>query len=151
MLLGAVAGLIAVGGSSALVFGAGTTHLLATLARSQSEGDWSSIPGAITNRLHLPAAGHVATWLLATVFLGVTLRLLRNVRRGALDWIDGAAWATLVLLVASSSLLPWYVVWLLPLAALARDERLRTGALVLSGLVLGVQLLGYIPHGLPLV
>jgi len=38
------------------------------------------------------------------------------------------------------------VVSLLPLAALGRDRRLAHAALVLSGVVLGVQLLGYIPH-----
>ena len=41
-----------------------------------------------------------------------------------MDWIDGAGWATVAMLVAASSLLPWYVAWLLPLAALASDRRL---------------------------
>jgi len=64
-----------------------------------------------------------------------------------MDWIDGAGWATLVMLIASSSLLPWYVAWLLPLAALGHDRRLVRTAVVLTGVVQGIQLLGYIPHG----
>ncbi len=65
--------------------------------------------------------------------------LLRRVWRGQIDWIDGAGWATLAMLVASSSLLPWYVAWLLPLAALGRDRRLATTAIVLTGVVQGDQ------------
>ena len=36
-----------------------------------------------------------------------------------------AGWATLAVLVASAWLVPWYVLWLLPFAALAADRRLR--------------------------
>jgi hypothetical protein len=53
------------------------------------------------------------------------------------------------MLVAASSLLPWYVAWALPLAAIGSDRRLLRAVLVLTGVVLAVQLLGYIPHGGP--
>ncbi len=43
-----------------------------------------------------------------------------------------AAWATVALLVTLSWALPWYVLWLLPLAALAGGRRLRTVALALG-------------------
>jgi hypothetical protein len=72
--------------------------------------------------------------------------LLIRVGRGQLDWLDGAAWATLAMLVTAGSLLPWYVAWLMPLAALSRDQRLRRTALILSGVILAIQLIGYIPH-----
>ena len=51
------------------------------------------------------------------------------------------------MLVAASSLLPWYVAWALPLAALGRDRRLARAAIVLTGVILGIQLIGLIPHG----
>jgi hypothetical protein len=35
------------------------------------------------------------------------------------DWLTGAGWATVALLASLGWLMPWYVVWLLPLAALA--------------------------------
>jgi hypothetical protein len=41
------------------------------------------------------------------------------------DWLTGAGWATLALLASLGWLMPWYVVWLLPLAALASNVRLR--------------------------
>lgn len=46
--------------------------------------------------------------------------------------LTGAGWATVALLVTLSWVLPWYVLWLLPLAALAGSRRLRTVALVLG-------------------
>ncbi|HEX5308358.1 MAG TPA: hypothetical protein VFW38_04685 [Solirubrobacteraceae bacterium] len=55
--------------------------------------------------------------------------LLSYRRREALT---GAGWATVALLVTLSWVLPWYVLWLLPLAALAGSRRLRTTALVLG-------------------
>jgi hypothetical protein len=68
--------------------------------------------------------------------------------RGQLDWIDGAGWATAALLVAASSLLPWYVCWLLPLAALATDRRLFKVALAITCVVQAVEMLGYVPPSL---
>jgi hypothetical protein len=52
------------------------------------------------------------------------------------DWLSGAGWATLALLVSLGWLMPWYVVWLLPLAAIAANARLRAAALAVSVLVL---------------
>jgi hypothetical protein len=60
--------------------------------------------------------------------------LLRRVWIGELDWITGAGWATVALLLTASSLLPWYVVWLVPLAALSSDRRLWLTAIVMTGL-----------------
>ncbi len=41
------------------------------------------------------------------------------------DWIVGAGWATLALIASLAWLVPWYVIWLLPLAALATSLSLR--------------------------
>jgi hypothetical protein len=48
------------------------------------------------------------------------------------DWIAGAGWSTAALLASLAWLVPWYVVWLLPLAALSRSVRLRRVAIVLT-------------------
>jgi glycosyl transferase family 87 len=45
------------------------------------------------------------------------------------DWLTGAGWATLALLASLGWLMPWYVVWLLPLAAIASNPGLRRVAL----------------------
>jgi alpha-1,6-mannosyltransferase len=129
-------------------FGAGPLHIIATVSKGQSQGDWHSIPGFITTRLGLGDVGHIMALLLAAVFAVTLLWLLRRVWRGQLDWIDGAGWATAVLLVTASALLPWYVAWLIPLAALASDHRLWRTAIVMTGVVQLIQVLGYIPHGI---
>jgi hypothetical protein len=147
LALGALAGLAAVAALSFAVFGSGAFHLLATVRQSQSEGDWESIPGVIGTRIGLPGVGRIVGDVLAVGFVIVTCRLLVSVWRGTIDWIDGAGWATLALLIAASSLLPWYVAWMLPFAALARGRRLAQTALVMTGIVQGIQLLGYVPHG----
>jgi uncharacterized membrane protein len=61
------------------------------------------------------------------IVLVVGYQLLR--RR---DWLAGAGWATLALLASLGWLMPWYVIWLLPLAAIASDVKLRRTALAAS-------------------
>jgi hypothetical protein len=127
--------------------------MLATLKQTQNEGDWHSIPGFVTSRLGLGTGtlGHTAGYLLGAVFLVVFCWLVWKVWRGELDWIAGAGWATVAMLVTASALLPWYVAWLLPLAALAGDRRMWRTTIVLTGVVQGIQMLGYIPHASSLV
>lgn len=48
------------------------------------------------------------------------------------DALTASGWAMLATLVTTSWVLPWYVVWVLPLAALAGSRRLRVAALVLG-------------------
>ena len=62
---------------------------------------------------------------------------MRRTWRGA-DWITAAGWATLALLLTLTFLMPWYVVWLLPLAALGESAALRRSTLALTAfLVVG--------------
>ncbi|HEY7933454.1 MAG TPA: hypothetical protein VID48_06470 [Solirubrobacteraceae bacterium] len=46
--------------------------------------------------------------------------------------LSATGWATVALVVTLSWVLPWYVLWVLPLAALSSSRRLRTTALVLG-------------------
>ena len=46
--------------------------------------------------------------------------------------VTASGWASVALLVTLSWVLPWYVLWVLPLAALSSSRRLRTAALVLG-------------------
>jgi hypothetical protein len=148
IVIGASAAATIVAAVGFATFGGGLLHLPATVLRSQREGDWHSIPGFIGEQLGLGVFSHVVALILAAVFVATFCWLLRRVWRGELDWIDGAGWATVVLLLTASSFLPWYVAWLLPLAALASDRRLWRSAIVMTGVVQAIQLLGYIPHGI---
>ncbi|MGI8715263.1 MAG: glycosyltransferase 87 family protein [Solirubrobacteraceae bacterium] len=147
LLLGAGVGFALIAALSFTVFGSGAFHLLATVSQGQSEGDWKSIPGVISTRLGSPTVGHISSYVLAAAFVVLSAWLVWRVWQGRTDWIDGAGWATFAMLIASSSLLPWYVLWMLPLAALGHDRRLWRMAVVMTGVVQAIQLLGYIPHG----
>ncbi|HEY2651580.1 MAG TPA: glycosyltransferase 87 family protein [Solirubrobacteraceae bacterium] len=48
------------------------------------------------------------------------------------DWISRAGWATLALLVTLAWLMPWYVIWVAPLAALGSSVRLRRATIVFT-------------------
>src|SRR5438270_419495 len=73
--------------------------------------------------------------LVAEVALAaIVILMLRRVWRGG-DWITAAGWTMFALLVASAWLLPWYVAWLLPLAAISADSRLRAAALALTAYI----------------
>lgn len=74
----------------------------------------------------------------AAAFVAVFLWLLWRAWRGATGAIEAAAWATLAILLASAWLVPWYVLWLLPLAALSCDRRLWAATLALSAWMLAI-------------
>ena len=58
--------------------------------------------------------------------------LVAAVARGRRDWLSAAGFATLALLASLAWLMPWYVVWLLPLAAIGSSLRLRRVALAVT-------------------
>ncbi|MET0306874.1 MAG: glycosyltransferase 87 family protein [Solirubrobacterales bacterium] len=57
--------------------------------------------------------------------------LLIRTWQGA-DWLRNAAWASFALLLATAWLLPWYLIWALPLVALSRDRPLQLLTLALT-------------------
>jgi hypothetical protein len=75
--------------------------------------------------------GGGAPMLVKALELGVLVVAAHQFARGR-DWIAGAGWATVALIVSLGWLMPWYVVWLLPLAALSSSVRLRRTAVALT-------------------
>jgi hypothetical protein len=66
---------------------------------------------------------------LFVVALVLLLRAAWRRRAQVAGWIAPAGWATLALLAASAWLVPWYAIWLMPLAALGDDRRLLVAAI----------------------
>ncbi len=62
------------------------------------------------------------------LFVVAVIYFLR--RKG--DWLSGAGWSTLALLASLAWLVPWYILWLLPLAALGTSVRLRRAAIAFT-------------------
>jgi alpha-1,6-mannosyltransferase len=74
----------------------------------------------------------------AVAFAAVFLWLLWRTWQGTIDALDAIGWATLAILLASAWLVPWYILWLLPFAALSRDRRLQLGALAMTAWMLAI-------------
>lgn len=73
--------------------------------------------------------GTPALLRVANVALVLAVFLLLRRRH---DWLSGAGWSTFALIASLAWLVPWYVIWLLPLAALGTSIRLRRAALALT-------------------
>jgi hypothetical protein len=120
------------------VFGPNVTGFLQSNRDQQQMVARTSVPNQIGvlfgNGGITPAIRAVALVTLTAVVLWT---LWRTWRGG--DWISGAGWATLALIVCSAWLMPWYVVWLLPLVPLARDRRLMPATLLLCAYMVAVR------------
>ncbi len=128
----AVAAAVA-GAASWAMFGTGPFHLLDTLQDVQDSGALHSIPGALLTPIGLGHLSGVFDLISEVSVVLYVAWLVRRVSVGKLDWITGAGWATVALLISASGLLPWYIGWLAPLAALSRDRRLLITAITLTG------------------
>jgi hypothetical protein len=56
------------------------------------------------------------------------------------DWLRAAAWAGAGLLLATAWLLPWYLIWALPFAAISRDRPLQLLVLAVTAFQLGTRI-----------
>jgi hypothetical protein len=112
-----------------LGFGAHALGFLNAVGEQQQLVATHSIP-AETARL-LGLSGTPSWWrhLYVAGFLVVLAGALWRTARGA-DWRVAAGWSMLALLLSTAWLLPWYAIWLLPLAAVGGDRRLRAATLV---------------------
>ena len=131
-LLAAIVGAaVAVGIVVLAVIGTDVTDFPAALGKQDDLVSEHSVPYYLGSALGLGGATE-GVKLAASLALAVALVLLAvRVWRG-MDWIAAAGWATLALLLTTVWLMPWYVLWLLPLAALAGGAWLRGAALALT-------------------
>ena len=88
-----------------------------------------SVPSTLARLtgLNETAVRDTALALFAAAFLYLLLRTWRG-----MDWLRAAAWASFLLLLATAWLLPWYLIWCLPLVALSRDRPLQLLTLALT-------------------
>ena len=146
VLLGAAMAVVVTIGVGIAVFGTQLTNMFHTLSTVQGEGGWQSVPGFFFTALDWRSASHLISVAFGLVFVLICCRLLWRVSRNELDWLDGAAWATFWLLMATSSILPWYITWMLVPVALCTNRKLWTLAIWFSGWVLLTTMVAYLPH-----
>jgi hypothetical protein len=89
-----------------------------------------SIPNLVGLLLGLGGGAPMLLRVINVALVVVIAILVWLVARGRRDWLSAAGFATLALLVSLAWVMPWYVVWLLPLAAIATNLPLRRAALV---------------------
>ena len=104
---------------------------------NQSRTSHLSLPITVARLTGLPAGG--VRLAAALLFAVLVVYLLVRVARGG-DWIRAAAWTAFGLLLATSWLLPWYLLWPLPLVAVARDRPLQLLTLALTAYQLGARI-----------
>ena len=134
--LAALAALVVVG---LVGFGSHTLGFLDAVGEQQQLVATHSAP-AETARL-VGLSGTPTWWrhLYLAGFCVVLAFTLWRTLRGS-DWRVMAGWATLALLVSTAWLLPWYAIWLLPLAALGGDRRLTAATLLFCGYAILIHL-----------
>jgi alpha-1,6-mannosyltransferase len=136
--LGAAAGAALAAALWIAAFDAQVLPFLKTLRWEQEFGSLHSVPKALGDLAGIDVTNPWLRLAAAAVFGAALLACLVWARRGD-DWLTPAGWATVALLLTTTWLLPWYVVWVLPLAALSPDRKLRLATFALSAFVLGMR------------
>jgi hypothetical protein len=138
-LAGALAAAALLAILSVAVFGGGGAAVLRQLFQQQELVARYSVPSRLGS---LVGAGAVPSWLSALAagaFLLTAAALLWATWRRRVDWIAAAGWTTLALLLATSWLVVWYAVWLLPLAAVGRSRPLVAATLLLCAYLVATR------------
>jgi alpha-1,6-mannosyltransferase len=134
---GALVAALAVGVAAYLAFGWDWLHGFGLAGENQSRTSHMSIPITVARLTGLGPGG--VRLAAAILFAALVAYLLLWAWRGG-DWIRAAAWATFALLLATAWLLPWYLLWPLPLVATSRDRTLQLLTLLLTAYQLGARI-----------
>ncbi len=137
LLAGGAAAALVIGAAAYLAFGWDWLHAFGLAGENQGRTSYMSIPITVARLTGLdPDAVRLVALVL---FLTLFLQLLLWTWRG-FDWVRAAGWTAVGLLLASTWLLPWYLVWPLPLAAISRDRALQLLVLALTAYQLGARI-----------
>src|SRR5205085_11859660 len=90
------------------------------------------VPRQVARAVGLPGVTSDVRLISRLLLVAGIVWLLWLVWRRGYDWIAACGWALLALVVASSWLLGWYVIWPLPFAAIAGDRRLRVAVVAFA-------------------
>jgi hypothetical protein len=139
LLLGLAAGAIAIVAAGLAIFGTSVVDGLDFLSGSQQRVSYHSLPATLARGLGVDVDIPRACFAVAYAALAAWL-IVWTVRGG--DWVRAAGWAMIGLLCATVYLVPWYLLWALPLVAVARDRALVVLTLALCAYQLPVGVPG---------
>jgi hypothetical protein len=144
-LLGAAATIVAVAAGAFAAFGWKALQAFVLIGQNQDRTTRWSIPQRLADGIGSLTGGNpdsIVHFTRAALAVGLAIALavlLRRAWRGRSDaraWVLAAGWATLAVLLATAWLVPWYAIWLLPLAAIARCRRLMVASVLLCAYML---------------
>jgi len=139
LLVGLAAGVAALTAVALAIFGTSVANGLEFLSGSQQRVSYHSFPATVARGIGVDV--DVTRAAFAGVYALFAVWLLVWTARGG-DWVRAAAWAMVGLLCATVYLVPWYVLWALPLVAVARDRILVVITLALCAYQLPVGVPG---------
>lgn len=137
MLAGGLIAALVVAVAAYLAFGWDWLHGFGLAGENQSRTSHLSIPTTVARLTGLGPDG--VRLAAAILFAALVAYLLAWTCRGG-DWVRSAAWAGFGLLLATAWLLPWYLIWPLPLVAISRDRPLQLLTLGLTAYQLGARI-----------
>ena len=149
LLAGAALGALAAVAVAVIAFQDNALEAFALLGDNQERTSRWSIPQRSADALAELTGGSAADIvdytraLLAVALIVAVVLLLRAAwqrRAVAGGWIAPAGWATLGVLLTTAWLVPWYAIWLLPLAALGGDRRLTGATIVLCAYMMVIAM-----------
>lgn len=124
-------------------FGGDAVNSLNLLSSNQDRSSRFSVPHKIVDGLTQVSgsidradATDVVRGVLVLALVAVVAYLLRRSWKQPETWIANAGWATLAVLLASAWLVPWYLLWLLPFTAIARDRNLTVASVLFTAYTL---------------
>jgi hypothetical protein len=132
-------------GVSLLAFGDKAFGAFLLIGQNQDKTSMWSVPQRLADGIGALTGGdpdsivRYTRALFASALVIVVAALLRSAWRNRERcgyWIAMAGWATLAVLLATAWLVPWYAIWLLPLAALSADRRLIAASIALCAYLL---------------
>ena len=138
----ALSGLCAIVILAAIAFGSHAFAFINSIQGEQNMVATHSVPNELARLVGLPTIYSLPTWwrdLFIAGLVAATATSLWWTWRGG-DWRVGAGWVTVALLVSTAWLLPWYIIWLLPFAALVPDRRLKAASLALTAYAVLIRL-----------
>jgi hypothetical protein len=158
-LLGAVASVAAIGAAATVAFGGKAAQAFVLIGQNQDRTTRWSVPQKLADGIGALTGGdpgsivHFTRGVLAAALAVALVVLVKRAwraheappgdgeasPRGREDpraWVLAAGWATLAVLLATAWLVPWYAIWLLPFAAIARCRRLTAATVMLCAYML---------------
>lgn len=128
-------------------FGSDALNALNLISSNQDRTSRYSLPHRTVDGLDLifghvdrAAATDVVRLIFTLILAAVVAYLIWRSWKRPDTWIANAGWATFGVLLASAWLVPWYLLWLLPFAALGRCRNLQIATVVLCAYTLAIAI-----------